>query len=101
MLYVICQASQQICTQNVMGPEKGLNPAGYTGWYQGRSVLLLKNFLPMLCPNHPMSLRVEGRFKQMLVKFPSPPSPVGPSGLFLVACDEPSVLMEGEASTVG
>lgn len=55
----------------------------------------------MLCPNHPMSLRVEERLKQVLVKFLSPPSPVGPSGLFLVACDEPSMLMEGEASTVG
>ena len=69
MSYVKCHS--RYAHKMWWGPEKGLNPAGHTGWYQGGSVLLLKNFLPMLCPNHPMSLRVEERFKQVLVKFPS------------------------------
>lgn len=79
----------------MMGPEEGgLNQQGtQDGIREGQ--FYCKNFLPMLRPNHPMSPNVEERFKQVLVKFPSPPSPVGPSRtFFLVACDEPSVLME-------
>ena len=39
----------------------------------------------MLCPNHPIPLKMKEGFKQGLVECPSPPSPAGPPGLFLAA----------------